>query len=77
MGEAFPNVLAESMICGVPCIATDVGDSKYIIGKNGWIVKPSSPNDLANSLFDAISILKNNKKRKIIKEECKLKVENE
>ena len=51
--EAFSNVLGEAMACGVPCIATDVGDSRRILGEHG-IVTP--PRDVA-SLADAISRL--------------------
>ena len=36
--EAFPNVIVESMACSIPNIATDVGDSRDIIGNTGWLV---------------------------------------
>jgi glycosyltransferase involved in cell wall biosynthesis len=56
ISEAFPLTVGEAMSCGVPCVATNVGDSGLIVGATGRIVPPSAPKAMATAWNDWLAM---------------------
>lgn len=72
LGEGFPNVLAEAMACGIPCVTTDVGDAAVIVGAHGWVVAPQDAGALADGLTQAhVSFLKSREDWRSLKSACR------
>lgn len=59
-GEGFPNSVAESMACGVPCVVTDVGDAAEITAGFTKVVQPNDPDGLADAWREAVQHVRNN-----------------
>lgn len=54
--EGFPNVLGEAMATGLPCIVSDVGDSKSIVGQTGYIIENNDVKGLIDCLERFINL---------------------
>jgi glycosyltransferase involved in cell wall biosynthesis len=55
-GEGFPNFVGEAMAAGVPCVATDTGDCRAIIGETGRVAPPRDPAALAAALETMLAL---------------------
>ena len=54
LGEGFSNSIGEAMATGVPCVVTDVGDSRELVGSTGWSVDPGCHFKLAEGMNEAL-----------------------
>jgi len=71
-GEGFPNVLAEAMACGTPCVTTNVGDAAQIVSDTGWVSPPNDHIALAKALIEAIEEKNNDKQSWVLrKQNCR------
>jgi glycosyltransferase involved in cell wall biosynthesis len=55
LSESFPNAVAEAMACGVPCVVTDVGASRVLVGNTGKVIPSQDSPAIAQAWCELLS----------------------
>lgn len=63
IGESFPNAVLEAMMMALPCVVTDVGDSRRIVGEGGSVIAPADYENLARELLRVVSMRESQRKK--------------
>ena len=73
--EGSPNVILEAMASNVPCLGTNVGEIKNIIGNTGYIVNPGDIVNIEKNLVNFFNLSKI--QRSELMEKAKKKILNQ
>jgi len=53
--ESFPRILGEAMACETPCVSTDVGEARSILGNCGGVIA-KEPEELGGAIEKLLSL---------------------
>lgn len=54
--EGFSNAIGEALACGIPCVATAVGDSPLLVGQAGRLIPPGDEEAMADALRSLLAL---------------------
>jgi glycosyltransferase involved in cell wall biosynthesis len=53
-GEGTSLALGEAMLCGLPCVVTDVGGNAALVGDGGIVVQPRNPDAIREAILQLV-----------------------